>query len=163
VKGADIMQKKYYIAYGSNLNMKQMKMRCPGAEVMGTAALKDWELLFKGSKTGSYLTIEPMAGSTVPVVVWKITPEDEKALDRYEGYPNFYYKKKFKVLCKSIETGVSKYVNAFAYIMHEDSAIGMPTRVYISTCLDGYKSFQFDKSTLIEAYKKSWEVCRNEK
>lgn len=157
------MQKKYYIAYGSNLNMKQMKMRCPGAEVMGTAALKDWELLFKGSKTGSYLTIEPMAGSTVPVVVCKITPEDEKALDRYEGYPNFYYKKKFKVLCKSIETGVSKYVNTFAYIMHEERAIGIPTCAYMSACLEGYKSFRFDKSTLMEAYEKSLEVCRNEK
>ena len=49
---------KYYLAYGSNLNIRQMQMRCPGAKPVGTMVLEDYELLFKGSKTGSYLTIE---------------------------------------------------------------------------------------------------------
>lgn len=153
----------YYIAYGSNLNLAQMKRRCPTAKVIGTALLKNWELLFKGSKTGSYLTIEPNTGSIVPVVVWEITSDDEKALDRYEGYPIFYYKKKIKVICKISEIGISKCINAFAYIMHEERAIGMPTAAYMSTCIEGYKSFRFDENTLIEAYNKSLEVCRNGK
>lgn len=80
------MPKKYYIAYGSNLNVRQMKQRCPSARIIGTANLDGWQLLFKGSQTGSYLTIEKKKGSTVPVAVWEITAEDEKALDRYEGY-----------------------------------------------------------------------------
>lgn len=58
-KGWSIMEKRYYIAYGSNLNLRQMKMRCPTAKVMGTAVIKNYELLFKGSLTGAYLTIEP--------------------------------------------------------------------------------------------------------
>ena len=78
--------KRYYIAYGSNLNVKQMKMRCPGATILGTTKLKNYELLFKGSKTGSYLTIEKKEGSTVPVVIWEVTERDEKYIDRYEGY-----------------------------------------------------------------------------
>ena len=61
--------KRYYIAYGSNLNVGQMRMRCPHATILGTANLKGWELLFKGSKTGSYLTIEKSEGGTVPVAV----------------------------------------------------------------------------------------------
>ena len=44
-------EKRYYIAYGSNLNVPQMRMRCPHATILGTANLKGWELLFKGSKT----------------------------------------------------------------------------------------------------------------
>ena len=52
------MAKRYYIAYGSNLNVPQMCWRCPRATILGTANLIGWELLFKGSKTGSYLTIE---------------------------------------------------------------------------------------------------------
>lgn len=52
------MEKRYYIAYGSNLNVRQMRMRCPSARIIGTSVLKDYELLFKGSKTGSYLTVE---------------------------------------------------------------------------------------------------------
>ena len=50
--------KRYYIAYGSNLNVAQMRRRCPTATILATANLKGWELLFKGSLTGSYLTIE---------------------------------------------------------------------------------------------------------
>ena len=65
-KGWSIMEKRYYIAYGSNLNLRQMKMRCPTAKVMGTSVIKDYELLFKGSLTGAYLTIEPKKGSEVP-------------------------------------------------------------------------------------------------
>ncbi len=33
------MKKSYYIAYGSNLNMQQMQMRCPYAAALGTAVL----------------------------------------------------------------------------------------------------------------------------
>ena len=54
--------KKYYLAYGSNLNIRQMKFRCPTAKIVGTAIIKDYELLYKGSKTGSYLTIEKKEG-----------------------------------------------------------------------------------------------------
>ena len=85
--------KRYYVAYGSNLNVRQMRWRCPGARIIGTSELKDYRLLFKGSKTGSYLTIEPEVGCTVPVAVWEVTGQDELALDRYEGFPSFYYKK----------------------------------------------------------------------
>ena len=77
------MKKQYYIAYGSNLNVEQMAFRCPHATILGTAELKGWELLFKGSKTGSYLTIEERNGGSVPVVIWVVTESDVAALDRY--------------------------------------------------------------------------------
>ena len=80
------MQKRYYIAYGSNLNIRQMRWRCPDARIIGTAELEDWRLLFRGSKTGSYLTIEEAQGHRVPVAVWEVSPEDEEALDRYGYY-----------------------------------------------------------------------------
>ena len=84
--------KKFYLAYGSNLNVKQMQFRCPDARIVGTAEIPNYQLLFKGSKTGSYLTIEPKQGCTVPAAVWSVSERDELALDRYEGYPHFYYK-----------------------------------------------------------------------
>ena len=61
------MEKRYYIAYGSNLNVRQMMRRCPESRVIGTGTLNGWELLFKGSKTGAYLTIEQNPDGTVPV------------------------------------------------------------------------------------------------
>lgn len=154
--------KKYYVAYGSNLNVRQMKMRCPGATILGTAKLKDYELLFKGSKTGSYLTIEKKEGSTVPVAIWEVTESDEKSLDRYEGYPIFYYKKEMKLQYKGIRTGKRRTVNAFVYIMNEENPVGVPSIYYMKACIDGYDTFYFDKNILINAYKKSMEMCSDE-
>ena len=151
--------KRYYIAYGSNLNVPQMRMRCPHATILGTANLKGWELLFKGSKTGSYLTIEECEDGTIPVVIWEVTALDEAALDRYEGFPHFYYKRDIKLQYKGIRTGKRRTVTAFAYIMHEERPIGIPSNFYMRTCLEGYTTFHFNKNILIDAYNKCLEVC----
>jgi len=145
------MSKRYYIAYGSNLNIPQMRMRCPGARIIGTSVIEDYQLLFKGSKTGSYLTIEPMEGAEVPVVIWEVTETDEKALDRYEGYPNFYYKKEMTLDIKGIRTGKVRKRDAFVYIMHEERELGIPSWYYVNTCLDGYRAFGFDEKYLFDA------------
>ena len=157
------MAKRYYIAYGSNLNVPQMRMRCPRATILGTATLKGWELLFKGSKTGSYLTIERNEKGAIPVVIWEVTETDEKALDRYEGFPSFYYKKEIKVRYKGIRTGRNRVVTAFAYIMHEERPIGIPSILYMQTCLEGYDTFGFDRNILLDAYNACVEVCEHER
>ncbi len=149
------MVKKYYVAYGSNLNVRQMIMRCPNARIVGTSKIPDYELLFKGSKTGSYLTIEPKVGTSVPVGVWKVGTEDETALDRYEGFPRFYYKAEMELPIKDIESSKIKNRTAFVYIMHEDRPFGIPSRYYVETCLEGYRNFGFDKDVLFQAIKNS--------
>ena len=145
------MSKRYYIAYGSNLNIPQMRMRCPGARIIGTSVIEDYQLLFKDNKTCSYLTIEPMEGAEVPVVIWEVTETDEKALDRYEGYPNFYYKKEMTLDIKGIRTGKVRRRDAFVYIMHEERELGIPSWYYVNTCLDGYRAFGFDEKYLFDA------------
>ena len=153
------MNKRYYIAYGSNLNVYQMKFRCPNARIIGTAVVPNYELLFKGSKTGSYLTIEPKDGSNVPGAVWETTAEDELALDRYEGYPTFYYKKELVLPIKGIKTGKVRNRKVYVYIMHEDRPIGIPTKSYVRTCVEGYHNFGFDIDMLKHAYERSRKEC----
>ena len=153
------MEKRYYIAYGSNLNVQQMRRRCPHATILGTANLTGWELLFRGSRTGSYLTIEECEDGTVPVAIWEVDGTDEAALDRYEGFPTFYYKKEIRLQYKGIRTGRRRTVTAFAYIMHEDRPIGVPADFYMRTCLDGYDTFYFDRNVLIRAYEKCERMC----
>ena len=156
------MQKRYYIAYGSNLNITQMRFRCPNARIIGTSVVPDYELLFKGSKTGSYLTIEPKAGASVPVAVWETTADDELALDRYEGYPTFYYKAEMPLPITGIKSRKVRERKVYVYIMHEDRQIGMPTIRYVQTCLEGYKTFRFDKNTLYDAIEKSRRYCHED-
>ena len=87
--------KRYYIAYGSNLSETQMAYRCPTAKVVGTSMLNDWRLLFDGPAS-----IERFEGYKVPVLIWDIQPEDERSLDRYEGYPSYYRKEMLEVEIK---------------------------------------------------------------
>ena len=156
------MKKRYYIAYGSNLNVLQMRYRCPHARVIGTAEIKDYELLFKGSQTGSYLTIEKKNGGRVPVAVWETTEEDEAALDRYEGFPTFYYKAEMELDITGIRTGKIRHRNCYVYIMHEERQLGMPSSFYVGTCLDGYRAFGFDEGFLWEAVEKIRRICHED-
>ena len=147
----------YCIAYGSNLDERRMKARCPSAEAYGTSVINGYRLLFKRSMTGFYATIEQDANSAVPAVIYRMTLADEARLDRYEGYPDFYYKKELQLSIKGIRTGKERLRNAFVYIMHEDRAFGIPTRGYVETCMNGYRTFGFDESFLLAAYKRSME------
>ena len=105
--------KKLYIAYGSNMDEGQMAYRCPTARLLGQAEVEGYRLLFKGSLTGAYATIEPQEGGRVPALVWEIGEADEASLDRYEGFPSFYYKKDLTVSLGGQE------VTAMVYIMDE--------------------------------------------
>lgn len=149
--------KRYYIAYGSNLNINQMLHRCPGARIIGTSWIEGYQLLYKGSKTGSYLTIEPKDGSRVPVAAWEVTKDDEARLDRYEGFPTFYYKKELMLDITGIRTGKVRRRKCFVYIMHEDRPLGIPHRFYVDTCTEGYEDFGFDPQYLSDALHRSWE------
>lgn len=157
------MSKRYYIAYGSNLNIPQMGMRCPGARIIGTSVIEDYQLLFKGSKTGYYLTIEPKDGAEVPVAVWEVTETDEKALDHYEGYPNLYYKKEMTLDIKDIKAKKVGRQEVFAYIMHEEQELGVPSCYYMNTCLDGYRAFGFDEKYLFDAVRISSKDTHEDK
>ena len=130
-----------YIAYGSNLNLAQMAGRCPTAEVVGKAVLRGWRLAFRG-----VATIERRIGYTVPVLVWKLQPEDEQSLDPYEGWPNLYYKENLKV------TLDGKRRTAMVYIMNGNShPYSPPARSYMRTILSGYESAGFDPGILYRA------------
>ena len=153
-------EKRYYIAYGSNLNIRQMRMRCPGARIIGTSVIPDYELLFKGSKTGSYLTIEPQAGASVPVAAWEVNEADEAALDRYEGFPDFYYKAEMVLPIKGIRTGKVRRRRVFVYIMHEERSLGLPSAHYVAVCREGYDAFGFGQRYLTDAIQRSVEGMR---
>ena len=139
---------KYYVAYGSNLNKEQMEIRCPGARPVGTANLAGYRLAFKGSRTGAYLTIEEDVDSLVPVAIWAVNARHEAALDRYEGYPRFYYKRDVVLAVNG------QALKAFVYSMHEDRPHGIPSDWYVEICREGYRDFGLDEYYLNEAVRR---------
>ena len=143
------MKKTLYIAYGSNMNLKQMAYRCPTARVVGKAELRGYELVFRGAYGGAVATIEKKKDSSVPVLIWEIEPLDEKALDRYEGYPRLYRKEWVKVKVNS------KAAAAMVYIMNEGRPKGLPSEYYYNVILEGYITAGIDTMVLERAAEKS--------
>ena len=149
----------YYLAYGSNLHVAQMQRRCPGAVAVGTVWLDGWRLAFRGSKTGAYLTIIPDKDGRVPVAVWRINAEHERALDRYEGYPAFYGKKTVRLqmeLLHPTPRAARRTVNAMVYIMDARCLPGNPSRSYVQTCAVGYRCFNLPTEYLAAAVDEAW-------
>lgn len=136
------MKQRIYIAYGSNMSEVQMAQRCPDATLAGTGRVNGYELLFKGSLTGCYATIEKKADAFVPVVLWRISAADERRLDAYEGFPRFYYKKEVEV---ETDDGT---VCGLVYIMHEDRHFGIPEPWYYQNMERDYSKFGFNLSIL---------------
>ena len=138
--------------YGINLNLEQMGERCPDATVNGTTKLGDYQLLFRGNRLNGVSTIERKRGSSVPVLLWQITERCEKALDRYEGHPHLYRKKKLMVNLDGDE------LVAMAYVMNEGPPLAMPNSYYYATILDGYHDCGFDEKVLKQAVMHSMEA-----
>ena len=144
---------RYYLAYGSNLNRSQMRHRCPDAYPVGTCLLKNHKLVFRRG----FLTIEPEQGASVPVAVWAISRDDEKNLDRYEGYPRFYYKKEFPLVFSGREGDQVReiIVDGMAYIMTDGFPIQAPSDTYMRTCMEGYLNFGINPDPLLDAYREA--------
>lgn len=140
---------KLYAAYGSNLNLKQMAIRCPYATVIGNGMLRDYRLLFRGGYGSAVATVEPKKGAGVPVLLWEITPRCEDALDRYEGWPRLYRKETLGVSYDG------KIVEATAYLMNEGYGLAIPGSAYLNTIVEGYFTADFDTAVLEKALRDS--------
>lgn len=141
--------KRLYVAYGSNLNIRQMGQRCPGAKLYGTGVIDNYELQFKGHPNSAFATIAPKEGASVPVAVWEISAANERALDRYEGYPSHYFKQTIPVRLDGEER------NAMVYIMNLRMGFGMPSPYYYETVYEGYNDCELDTDVLDKAVKDS--------
>ena len=136
---------RFYIAYGSNLNLGQMARRCPTAEIVQTAYLRNYRLMFRG-KGAAVATVEKHKGSKVPVLIWQLQPSDERALDAYEGYPHLYRKEMLRMAING------RRANAMVYIMNEAlHPYDTPSRSYFDTIRQGYEDSGFDTGILRHA------------
>lgn len=144
--------KQLYIAYGSNLSREQMKWRCPTAKPIAVSCLNDYKLVFQGKAHGAHANVIPAEGDSVPVVVWEITPTDERALDIYEGVAGGYYTKEY------MEVEVNgEMKEALIYIMRP-SGYGIPRDFYLEVIAQGYRDFNLDVRPLNRALRTTQEV-----
>jgi hypothetical protein len=141
-----------YFAYGSNLNKRQMERRSPTAVALGKYVLDDAKLVFRG-----VADVIAETGSKVQGGIWKIMPDDEAALDRYEGYRSddpdgSMYRKVYLPLAEPI----NGETELMLYVMNSEG-IYPPSEGYLDTIIDGYRDFGLPMKALRDAVKHSWD------
>jgi hypothetical protein len=100
-----------YFAYGSNMDMQQMKTRCPSAKFVGLSNIKNFDYYIDARGVAS---LRPKVGATAYGILWDIRdPDDWQKLDYYEGVHHDNYRRH--------------------YIQDEDLAGDQRCAVYIST------------------------------
>jgi gamma-glutamylcyclotransferase (GGCT)/AIG2-like uncharacterized protein YtfP len=111
-----------------NTNLEQMAARCPGAVCLGPAWITDYALVFR-----YFADIEPAAGNWCDGVLWEITDDNLRALDRLEGHPWHYTR--FSVLVHT-DRGSD---TALVYQMVDQSFEQAPSGHYYRMVAEGYE------------------------
>jgi len=128
-----------YFAYGSNLNLSQMKRRCKDSVFLKKINLENFRLTFRSRYRAA--DIEPKKNSLVPGGLFEISRSDEKKLDLYEDYPILYKKYYFILDGRKVMT----------YTMVKKTPFRFPTERYLNVVKRGYLDCKLDKKFLNRA------------
>jgi gamma-glutamylcyclotransferase len=128
-----------YFAYGSYLDKKQMKERCPDSKPLYPAMLPNFRLVFVGwsrKLQGSAATIKRTQGSKVPGAVYEISDADLRHLDAAEGCPQEF--NRIKVIVFD-EDGTA--VEAVTYVKTGNEEESKPAKEYAAAIYKGYRDW----------------------
>lgn len=118
---------RLYFAYGANLNIEHMRMRCPAARAAGPAHLSGYRFLVNGC---GWATVVADPDAAVHGVLWWLSSSCEVALDEQEGVATSLYGKQTLLV-----TGANgQQVEAMVYVA-TDSKPGRPNPGYLERIL----------------------------
>ena len=133
-----------YFAYGSNMEWKQMRDRCPSASFVGVARLRDHRLAFtRESKRRKCGVADAVAddGSEVWGVVYQIDERDVGKLDANEDYrpgrqENAYQRESRHVF---VDGNKKNPLEVAVYFANPEDQPPLPNQAYKDLILAGAK------------------------
>jgi gamma-glutamylcyclotransferase (GGCT)/AIG2-like uncharacterized protein YtfP len=131
---------RFYFAYGANTHREHMARRCPAAKSVGRVKLYGHSLAFRG-----VADVIRKPGAVVHGALWEITPECERSLDAFEGFPRLYVKRTATLKMRGRDVRVMFYV-----MRQNDERFSPPPRSYEDVLRAGYAHFGL-KSEQIDA------------
>jgi gamma-glutamylcyclotransferase len=129
----------YYFAYGSNLNKKQMRERCPDSKSLFRATLPNYKLIFTGWSRqwrGGVASIKPFRGEKVMGAIYEVSDTDLRKLDKHEGYPIEYKRLPVRVFNEDGDA-----VEATTYIKARPAEETRPSPEYLAVLQQGYRDW----------------------
>ena len=137
-----------YFAFGSNLHPPQMAERCPGSRLLHPVVLKGYRLAFSGHSTrwkGGVATIVADPSCEVQGVLYDLTKEDWKNLDRFEGVPTVYARLRVRV------AGRDGNLHSAMTYQKRSAGTTAPSLRYVHQIWMAYRTFQLDEALLLRA------------
>jgi len=137
-----------YFAYGSNMHLAQMAIRCPGARTLGLVSKRGWRFMINDR---GFVTAIDDPGSEVLGCLWDLTEEHWAELDRYEGVSSGFYA---RVKCKVVRMDNGVIVETIAY-RATCEVPGVPVAEYADTVIDGARDIGLPEEyvSLIESWR----------
>ena len=142
-----------YFAFGSNLDIAQMSRRCPTAVPVGPYTLINARLVFRG-----VADVIAEKGFEVPGGLWRITPEDELALDRYEGFDPVHPER--GMYDKEVLTLADLPDGEDELMLYTMNSVGIypPSFYYLNVIKQGYRDFGLPIKPLLAAVEHSHDA-----
>ncbi len=135
-----------YFAYGSNMSISQMAIRCPLAKPMFKATLHGAKMVFK--TYADVIRTKLDAKAFTRGAIFEITDSCMEALDRYEGFPTMY--KKVKCI---VQGPYDEYYEAFMYVMQKGvRELKLPSQQYLDIIYQGYLDWKIPTTSLCKAW-----------
>ena len=144
-------EQRYYFAYGSNIAKEQMASRCPGSQLAGRAHLLGHSFLISERGVAS---VAPARDCITQGLLWTITPDDERALDRFEGVAKGHCVKKL-VAVHAADS--NEAVEALIYVASNNSP-GIPWPGYLEKIIPAACECGFPPEYVAEL--KSWMAAK---
>ncbi len=130
----------WHFAYASNMSRAQVVQRAGGEpQQEKLARLENYELNFDKVARGGTGTanIVPAAGKTVWGVLYRLTEQQLRALDRFEGVPDHYRRSEVTVVDEQ-----GNKVGAQAYLARRVRKGLKPDRLYLQRIIQGAEEHQ---------------------
>lgn len=126
-----------YFAYGSNMDFRQMRERCPSAITVTTAKLPNHRLAFTRvaeSRGGGVADIVPSVGDVVEGVIYEISDDDATRLDDHEGVATNCYRRTHV----NLTLPADEVIEAYTYKAFEQGLF-QPSKAYVRHLITGAK------------------------
>jgi len=145
-----------YFAYGSNMDPRQIRQRCPTSRFVSTAVLPDYELAFtlrSRKRRCGVANVIPSPGAEVHGILYRINgSRDWEVLDAAEGHvPGRAYGNRYEKAAVTVrKTEHPQLVDTIVYLGVIEKAPPAPSAAYLGQMLAGA-----DHWGLPEAYRNS--------
>lgn len=130
----------HYFAYGSNMDLEQMKARCPSKyNLLGVGELKGWKFFINSRKVAN---ITQRKNSRVYGLLFEISKNCLETLDICEGYkrhPKIYDRQKLTIQYED------KKKRAWVYIDGNSTKLGKPWPNYLEKIVKAAENSKFPK------------------